>query len=325
MKKSHQNRPVVVSPLEWRSLLKQGKNAGVARSVPIKRAADGTVSFVASSVDADRYGDTIDQAGWETAAFEANPVLLWAHSHSTPPVGKVGALVKDGGPLRATACEFTPAEMHPFGAQVGEMVKNGFLNTVSVGFLPIEWEERYDEGGRFLGYHFKRQELLEISVVPVPANPQALIEGKSFAKSLADWCATPDESAPIARVWQGEVAGFLKAADDLQTRAEDSADANAFGDMLKMLERIAVATEANTIELREMRKAMVSTKASACPSCGAEPGTNIDCAECMSQKSAVASALAVVAGLTAPVVREADLGEDAGDSIANALSGFTDG
>lgn len=238
-------RPVVVPALEWRNLQKQGTVAGIARAVVIERATDGAVSFIASSMDADRYGDTIDQAGWVTDNFRANPVLLWAHSHDCPPVGKVGKIGPGvNGNLTASEITFTPAEMHAFGDEVGQMVRGGFLNTVSVGFLPLEWEERYDKEGRFLGYHFSRCELLEISVVPVPANPQALIEGRAFTKSLATWCATPDESAPMARSFQQQVAGFLKAGEDLQASAAENADGDALMLMVTLLQQIAADVKA---------------------------------------------------------------------------------
>ncbi len=113
-----------------------------------------------------------------------------------------------------------------------------------MGFLPSAWEERYDEGGRFKGYHFTKMELLEISVVPVPANPMALIEGRGFAKSLHDWADVPDESAPMARGFQAELQGWLKAAEDVQTRATDDQDAGDFSRMIGLLERIAKASEA---------------------------------------------------------------------------------
>ena len=314
MKKN--TRPAVVTPLEWRALQKQGKVAGIARSAPIVRGEDGSVSFIASTATADRYGDTIDQAGWMTDAYEKNPVLLWAHSYSTPPVGKVGALDKSGD-LKATACEFTPAEMHPFGAQVGAMVKAGFLNTVSVGFLPLEWEERYDEGGRFLGYHFKRMELLEISVVPVPANPQALLEGKSFAKSLADWTAQPDESSFLARTLQAEVAGFIKAAEDLQTRADDAADEGAFAGMLALLKAI----EANTRRHAEATEALVKVLKIATPA----PADDVEVGPVDQAIDLPTDVLRFLAQ-PLPVVPEAPTGEDASDSpLAAALLLRTEG
>ncbi len=306
MKRS--NRPVVVTAPEWRALQKKGQIAGLSRSLAIERAADGAVSFTASSADDDRYGDTIVQAGGNLANFKANPVLLWAHSHHTPPVGKApGVGLNAQGNLSTGPCVFTSDEEHPFGAQVGRMVKGGFLNAVSIGFLPIAWEERYDEGGRFKGYNFTKWELLEISVVPVPANPHALIESKGFANELANWCQTPDDTSPMARGFQSQVLGFLKAADDMQTRATDEADAGDFSEMIRLLQRIEANTKAPrfTVRLGEFEVSgpdIASVKAlmqavtkdtkdlpavvKTCEACGSEDGCNIDCATCLAHAKA---------------------------------------
>lgn len=50
---------------------------------------------------------------------------------------------------------------------------------VSVGFLPSEWE-RIDKNDIFSGNKYLKQELLEISYVPVPANPQAGVQLRSM-------------------------------------------------------------------------------------------------------------------------------------------------
>jgi HK97 family phage prohead protease len=239
-------RPPIVTALQWRDLQKKGTTAALARFAAIQKAEDGAVSFIASTQGADRYGDTIDQKGWDTASYEANPVLLWAHDYSTRPVGKVGRLDK-AGDLTARDVTFTPSEMHAFGAEVGAMVAAGFLNTVSVGFLPKKWEERWDETKGFLGFHFTEMELLEISVVPVPANPQALVEGRAFAKSLTDWAhatAARSDASPIARDFSTTLEAFAKVAEEEEAKAADTTDADAFAQMLVLLERIAKSTEA---------------------------------------------------------------------------------
>lgn len=231
-------RPSILSAPAWRAALKQNQTAGLSRSATVRREADGGVSFVASTAGSDRYGDTIDQTGWDTSAYEKNPVLLWAHSYSTPPVGKVGRIDKSGD-LTALDVEFTPKEMHQFGAEVGEMVRAGFLNTVSVGFLPKQWEERHDEAGNFLGYNFKAQELLEISVVPVPANPQALVDGRAFAKSIATWAdSVTGDAPPLAREYRDTLAAWLKSAEEQAQRTADAQDADAFAEMLAVLRSI---------------------------------------------------------------------------------------
>jgi hypothetical protein len=73
---------------------------------------------------------------------------------------------------------FTPKELNPFGYMVGEMYAKGFLRAVSVGFVGLKWSYA-KEKDRSGGMDFHQQELLEYSCVPVPANPDALLEAKS--------------------------------------------------------------------------------------------------------------------------------------------------
>lgn len=315
-------RPVIVTPLEWRSLTKQGQVAGIARTALIERAADGAVSFIASAFEPDRYGDTIDQTGWVLANFEANPVLLWAHSHDCPPVGRVGKITAPAeatGRLLAEDVTFTPKEMHAFGDEVGQMVKGGFLNAVSVGFMPLEWEERYDETGRFLGYHFKRMELLELSVVPVPAQPQALQLSKGFAKSLAQWLEKPDESSPLARGYQQELGGFFKAIEEIEARSTDAADEAGFGKMVALLERIAAASEKQVgfaVKLGDLEVRAPTLEG--CQALLRSVERDVEVQTPAAEEGSLLLALAPED--PAPVVPEASVGEDATNEDLAALS-----
>jgi HK97 family phage prohead protease len=290
--------------------MKKGENAGVSRVAVLERAADGSIAFDASSFPPDRYGDTIVQAGFKTDNFKANPVLLWAHSHSCPPVGKVGTIgIGPNGNLRASDVTFTPPEMHEFGDEVGQMVRAGFLNAVSVGFLPLKWEARFDESGEFLGYNFLECELLEISIVPVPANPQALIDGRGFTKSIAAWATKPDDSSPMANRYQAQVQTFLKSAEEMQTRATDEADGAGFEKMIGLLERLVKSSEENGVHLRAIRGGLDSIDA--------EKAAELE----LPDDLALLLLSAPSGADPAPIVPAASVGEDAGeDSIASVLS-----
>lgn len=250
-------KPAILSAPEWRVQVKEGKTAALQRFAVVQRAdGDGEdISFIASTNQPDRYGDTIDQTGWVTDAYEKNPVLLWAHSYNEPPVGRVGQLVKSASDLRCKAIEWTPPELNEFGAKVGRMVKGGFLNTMSVGFLPIEWEERRDpETGAFLGYHFRRQELLENSVVPVPANPGALVQSRAFADILRDWTAKGDQSSIQARAWRAEVETWLKAADDMEAVKQGAQDEAGFAELVSLMRSLLETNAQTNAHLAELRR-----------------------------------------------------------------------
>jgi HK97 family phage prohead protease len=151
--------------------------------------ADRTLTFVISTASVDRVGDTIDVSGWKLDAFRKNPVVLWAHDASSLPVAKADKVWIEGGKLMAQA-EFTPAGMARFNDTVFEMLKAGFLNATSVGFSPLKYAFTDDPQRRF-GIDFLEQELLEFSVVPVPANAEALIQGRAAGidvAPVAEWC-----------------------------------------------------------------------------------------------------------------------------------------
>jgi phage head maturation protease len=79
----------------------------------------------------------------------------------------------------ATA-QFATADLNPMGDTVYKMLKAGFLNATSVGFLPLAHTMNDNRG-----YDFTKQELLEFSVVPVPANSEALARSLSLKPSAS--------------------------------------------------------------------------------------------------------------------------------------------
>jgi HK97 family phage prohead protease len=138
--------------------------------------------FTISTGIVDREKDTIAIGGWELANFLRNPVVLWGHDAERLPIGRAFDVGVVGGALKATV-RFIPADTPEGGAfadGVYRLARGGFLNATSVGFRPIKWDYSNDpERGAddwFPGIDFQQQELVELSVVTVPANPEALLE-----------------------------------------------------------------------------------------------------------------------------------------------------
>lgn len=155
------------------------------------KAGDGdrSLTFVISTATVDRMGDTIAVDGWKLDNYRKNPVVLWAHDATSLPVAKADKVWIEGGRLMASA-EFTPAGMARFNDAVFEMLKAGFLSATSVGFAPLKYAFTDDPQRRF-GIDFMEQELLEFSVVPIPANAEALIQGRAAGidvAPVAEWC-----------------------------------------------------------------------------------------------------------------------------------------
>ncbi|HXQ47558.1 MAG TPA: HK97 family phage prohead protease, partial [Caulobacteraceae bacterium] len=133
--------------------------------------------FVFSDESVDHEGDVIKQSGWDLSVFARNSVALWAHCSWELPIGKAHNVAVRGGKLIGDI-EFAEESLYPFANTVFELVKGGFLKAVSVGFIPKDWKFSSDKA-RPNGLDFIKQLLCEISVVPVPANPAALIEARA--------------------------------------------------------------------------------------------------------------------------------------------------
>jgi len=153
--------------------------------------------FVMSDASIDRMGDVIEQDGWQLANFQRNPIALFGHSSGFPIGTWADVAVKDG---RLTGrLELMP----PVSDRLREIhaaIEAGVLRAVSVGFHPLDMEPL--EGSKNGGLRFTKQELVECSLVSVPANPNAL----SVARA-----------AGISREGQRLIFGEL-AIDDLAVR-----------------------------------------------------------------------------------------------------------
>ena len=143
--------------------------------------AERTYTFVLSTAAPDRHGDTVCVDGWILDAYQKNPVVLLAHNYSQPAIGRSVRTWVEAQALRGVM-EFAPKGVYPLADTVEALVGAGFMRAVSVGFRPMPNRYVYNEERR--GYDILQQELLEYSVVPVPAHPDALQEAKSAGIDL---------------------------------------------------------------------------------------------------------------------------------------------
>lgn len=136
------------------------------------------IGFTISTERIDRMGDVIMVAGWKLKEFRKNPVILFAHNSRQPPIGKAIKVGKTEDALVATA-QFMDKDLSEFADSIFRMYLEKFMRAVSVGFMPLDREVIRDEDENFTGIRFIKQELLEFSAVPIPANPDALIDARS--------------------------------------------------------------------------------------------------------------------------------------------------
>lgn len=151
---------------------------------------DRVLQFAISTGTVDRDGDTIDPHGWDLSHYNKNGVVLWAHDYHEPPIGKALATWVEDGKLKSRA-QFASRDLYPFADMIYRMYLEGFLSAVSVGFSPTKWARNEERGG-YYPVDYLEQELLEYSAVPIPANPEALLEAKAKGidvQPMVEWAS----------------------------------------------------------------------------------------------------------------------------------------
>src|SRR5215204_1977236 len=134
--------------------------------------------FVMSDASVDRYGDVVEADGWELTNFKRHPIALFNHDINQP-IGLWKDVRVDRGELRGRLVLAEGAS--PDIDKLAKLIDLGVLKAVSVGVKPLE-REPIKQGK---GVRYKRQELLECSLVTVPANPNALQVARSLNLSDA--------------------------------------------------------------------------------------------------------------------------------------------
>lgn len=130
-----------------------------------------TITGIATSPTVDSYGDIVEPDGVKYRG----PVNLFLYHQTSLPVGNVqfGRPTKAGLPFTATIPDVR--EEGTIRERVNEAwhsLKYKLLQAVSIGFLPLEGEQIKNSNG----YRYKSWEMLELSLVGVPANPDAMIQ-----------------------------------------------------------------------------------------------------------------------------------------------------
>lgn len=129
-------------------------------------ATDGPIRFVAGTEGLKIDGRDYRMDGMDLGRYDSNPVVMWCHDLTRPPIGR-GVPAIDGGRLLLDV-EFDLADS--FAADIDGKYRRGFLNAVSMTALPTD-------GAGGLGPRrgvIEHSELIEVSAVPVPLDADAL-------------------------------------------------------------------------------------------------------------------------------------------------------
>lgn len=187
-------------------------------NVEIKASEDDKdflFDVVATTSDTDRDNEVIMVDGRDTKNWEKNPVVLANHRYEIQSIiGKWLKFYTSDGVKRLKGVF---SKSNPLGVLAQQLYKEWMLNTVSVGFIP---KQRNQEDPKII----EKQELLEVSFVAIPCNPNAVrIDWKLFDEAVAKgliikseeenqeptpWdkdqpIITPEDVAPVQ--WNNEV------------------------------------------------------------------------------------------------------------------------
>jgi hypothetical protein len=227
------------------ALQNAGARSEPQSSSPVTCHPSPVLDFIASDETLDRYDEIIVAGGWRLDNYQRNPVFQNAHQYGDIIFTLGKALITEVRPVRSAEglvraalfqrIEFV-TEVNPMARIAYGLYKGGFLNAVSVGFIPLKWENgdgRQPSAGRDAfrgvplqtsefrdavervptGEKFRRryleQELLEVSAVGIPANPNALqlgLQAGAIEKAdlqetlelLRALCAEPDVPGDIS-------------------------------------------------------------------------------------------------------------------------------
>lgn len=168
----------------------------------ITKAADGSFVAIASTNSVDRHGEIVDNNGWELKAYKKNPVILWGHDHSEPAIGVSKKTWVEGvGKKAKLMIQPILHDVTEKARAVNALVEMGVIKTLSVGFKPLESKD---------GVTFDKNELLEVSIVNVPANADAMMLAYKGLKKKGF-----DEEVFEELGISPEVAGLIDKVDNL--------------------------------------------------------------------------------------------------------------
>lgn len=204
----------------------------IIRTLQVETLAAGdAIDFLASDETIDRYQEVISSAGWDLTNYQRNPVVLDSHRYDS-----IQAVVG-----RSLLCEVRDGRLcnrvefaldNPLGKLARDLARGGFLRAESVGFRPLAWEDPpADAPGPRRKY--TRQELVEISIVPIPANPNAL--------------ALALDAGIVSRRTVGDVIDMLRSLLSTQTTppaqvgaAGPGSDAAQWFDVARQFHRVMI-------------------------------------------------------------------------------------
>ncbi|MBZ9635595.1 HK97 family phage prohead protease [Clostridium sp. FP1] len=173
--------------------------------------ANRIIEMIGSDESFDRVGDKMLMTGADLSNYKKNPVIIANHNYGyTEKPSVIGRAldVNIVGSKMVFKVQFAETDN---GKEWFYLYSNKYMNASSIGFIPKEYKPN-DQGG----YDFIKWELLELSMVAVPCNPNAVqraYEDKKISKALFD-LINKNESEVESMTSKEVEALISKAVDD---------------------------------------------------------------------------------------------------------------
>lgn len=173
------------------------------------------ISMIGSTETNDRVGDSMKMSGAKLDNYMKNPIILCNHDYHSQAVAKSLDVQVQGNKL-VFKIQFAETDL---GKEWFYLYANKYMNASSIGFNPIEYKPN-DKGG----YDFTSWELLELSLVTVPCNPEAIQRAYSdgkISKGLYDQI-NKNESEDLLKMKEEDLKLLIDASITEKVTAKDT-------------------------------------------------------------------------------------------------------
>jgi len=156
--------------------------------VKVDEDKDWMFDVVATTEDIDRDGEIIKVKWRDIKNWEKNPVILANHQYTIETIIWKGVKFYTSDGVKRMKGYFS--KTNPLGVLARNLYNEGMLKTVSVWFMVKE----RDMNDRLI---ITKAELLEVSFVAVPCNPNAVsLDGKLYDEAVQKWFITEIKELP---------------------------------------------------------------------------------------------------------------------------------
>lgn len=178
---------------------------------------NGTFKVVASDETVDRAGEVIKVSWRDLFNFMKNPVIIANHTYKVENIIWKATNVYVENEKLIVEWVFATTEL---AQDVRKLYDGGFIKTVSVGFIP---KERDPQDSSII----TKAELLEVSFVPVPCNPNALSLSKEILEDLIEKGLVIKEEEPKEENETPNEEAEAEKINEEENENENNADENS--------------------------------------------------------------------------------------------------